>query len=372
MKAIRVYSVRHRTVFCALAAAALVTASSSALDLGCGEPVQTDDQADVVVPGYSVPSFVHWDGDDLKDLVVGEGSGSETARVRVYLNEGTQTEPQFSTWFYVQSNESDLVVPGSGCLGLFPRVAYWDADNRKDLLVGLSDGRTKIYLNTGSDDSPTFDGGTYLLVGEPGLKTEINVGGRATSSIVDWNDDARKDLMTGAVDGKIRVYVNEGTDTEPDFRTEQIVQSNGGDLVVPSLRSSPVLIDFDGDGRRDIVTGNTEGQLLLYVGPSFSAPIALEANGIPIDLTGWPRSRPFVCDWNNNERLDVLVGAGDGLILLYADLHIGDINCDGVVDVQDFLELLAHWGEAGGPADVNDDGIVDVQDFLIMLGNWST
>jgi len=357
---------------CALAATMLASTSSFALDLGYEEVVQTNDDMDIVVPGYSVPSFVYWDGDDLKDLVIGEGSGGDTARVRIYLNLGTQPEPQFSAYFHAQSNGKDLVVPGSGCLGIFPRVVYWDADNRRDLLVGLSDGRAKIYLNNGTIENPTFDEGTFLSAGEPGFKREIDVGARATSSVVDWNDDARKDLIIGAFEGTVHVYINEGTDAAPDFRAAEHLQSDGEDLVVPLLRSSPVIHDFDGDGQLDIFTGDTGGQLLLYLGPGFSEALAVEAAGVPIDLPGSSRSRPFLCDWNNDEWLDVLVGAGDGLIRLYPGVPVGDINFDGVVNVLDFLELLAHWGEPGGPADVNKDGIVNVLDFLLVLANWTT
>jgi hypothetical protein len=357
---------------CALAATALATTSSYALELGYEEVVQTNDALDIVVPGYSVPSFVHWDGDGLRDLVIGEGSGGDAAQVRIYLNVGTQSAPQFSAYFYAQSNGADLEVAGSGCMGIFPRVVYWDADSRKDLLVGLSDGRAMIYLNNGTDESPTFDDGTYLLVGPPGFKTEINVGGRATSSVFDWNGDAKKDLVIGALEGTIHVYINEGTDIAPDFRTVEHLQSDGEDLVVPQLRSSPVIHDIDGDDQSDILTGNTEGQLLLYLGPDFSQAHTVEAAGVPIDLPFWPRSRPFLCNWNNDEWPDVLIGAGDGLIRLYPGVPVGDINFDGVVNVSDFLELLAHWGESGGPADVNNDGIVDVLDFLLLLANWTT
>ena len=83
------------------------------LNLGSEELVQ-DDEGDIDVFGYSVPSSVHWDDDGLKDLVVGEGSGTYTGKVRVYLNEGTSSYPQFSNYFYAQSNYSDLTVPGSG------------------------------------------------------------------------------------------------------------------------------------------------------------------------------------------------------------------------------------------------------------------
>ena len=94
---------------------ALLSISASAdLLLGQEELVQAS-SINIDVPGYSVPSFVPWDGDGLKDLIVGEGGGGVAeGKVRVYLNIGTEFEPEFSGYFYVQSLGSDLVEPGSG------------------------------------------------------------------------------------------------------------------------------------------------------------------------------------------------------------------------------------------------------------------
>jgi hypothetical protein len=85
--------------------------ASAGLLLGPEELVQAGG-SDVDVPGYSVPSFVPWDGDNLKDLIVGEGGVD--GKVRVYLNGGTQSAPQFSSFSYAQSEGADLVVPGVG------------------------------------------------------------------------------------------------------------------------------------------------------------------------------------------------------------------------------------------------------------------
>jgi hypothetical protein len=284
---------------------------------------------DIGVYGYSVPSYVDWNNDGRKDLVVGEGGGGYTdGKVRVYLNTGTASSPQFSDYFYAQSDEAELTCPASGCLGCFPRVVYWDADGRKDLLVGQADGTVKIFLNTGTDLDPTFDAGTFLKVGPSGAKANIDVEIRATSTVVDWDNDDLKDLAVGAYDGKIHLFINEGTDTEPDFLAETFAQEDGLDLVVPPLaptfgRSSPVIMDLDGDGKKDILTGNTDGQLLLYINtgtdaaPIFSGYSFVESDGTPIDLFGSARSRPFVCDWTGDGYLDALVGAGDGKVYLY-------------------------------------------------------
>jgi hypothetical protein len=291
---------------------------ASLIGFGPEEIVQADG-ADISVPGYSVPSYVDWNNDGLQDLIVGEGSGSYTARIRVYLNVGTQSNPQFSGYVYAQSSGGDLTCAGSGCLGCFPRVVQWDADGNKDLLVGQSNGTVKIFLNTNTDDAPIFDDGSLLQVST----ANIDVGSRATSTVVDWDNDGKKDLVVGALDGEMHLFINEGTDTSPDFVVETLIQEDGSALLVPSARSSPVILDLNGDGTKDILTGNTSGQLLFYANtgtdaePLFSGYYLMESEGTPIDLLGDPRSRPFLCDWTGDGYLDILVGAGDGQIHLY-------------------------------------------------------
>ncbi|MHC4546955.1 MAG: FG-GAP-like repeat-containing protein [Planctomycetota bacterium] len=187
------------------------------LNLGPEEVVEADG-VDIGVGAFSVPSFVDWDSDNLGDLVVGCGYGK----------------------------------------------VYWDDDAHKDLLVGQSDGTIKIFLNVGTESDPNFDSGTLLQKGPPGSKVNIDVGARATPCVVDWNNDDKKDLVIGAYDGKIHIFLNEGTDTEPDFLVETRAQENGSDLDVPTDRSSPDVFDVDDDGKKDLIAGNTEGQLLFY------------------------------------------------------------------------------------------------------------
>ena len=91
-----------------------IQASAAGLVPGPVQVVQAGG-SDITVPGYSVPSFVHWDGDGLKDLVIGEGSGiTGYGLVRVYLNSGTPGNPQFNGYFYAQADGSDLQSPGGG------------------------------------------------------------------------------------------------------------------------------------------------------------------------------------------------------------------------------------------------------------------
>jgi hypothetical protein len=293
---------------------------------------------DIVVPGYSVPIFADWNNDGKKDLIVGEGGNYEIPRIRVYPNVGTASEPSFSQFSYAEhSTGANITYPGDKCicrpLGLFPRLVRWDGDALKDLLVGHLDGTIMVYSNVGSAENPVFDDGTFLQVGQ----TSIDVGNVATPTIVDWNGDYRKDLVVGDEAGNIHLFLNEGTDEAPVFLNETLVQENGADLLVqqdyvpgsPSvgLGSSPEVLDLNGDGMKDLLSGGVAGQLLLYpnVGtdsaPVFSGHSLVQADGVNIEVDAVsgasPRSRPFVCDWTGDGNLDVLVGAGDGKVYLY-------------------------------------------------------
>ena len=109
-------SLRIVTILLAAAAlAAPASAGAAAVPVfGPGQYVQAGG-VDIDVPGYSVPSFVLWDGDDLPDLVVGQGSGIDLyGKVRVYINRGSPGAPLFTDWFYVQAGGGDLESPGGG------------------------------------------------------------------------------------------------------------------------------------------------------------------------------------------------------------------------------------------------------------------
>src|SRR5207247_7392427 len=49
-----------------------------------------------------------------------------------------------------------------------------------------------------------------------------------------------------------------------------------------------------------------------------------------------------------------------------------DVNGNGVVDIDDLLQVIAQWGQTGGSADVNHDGVVNIDDLLLVIGAWGT
>jgi large repetitive protein len=309
---------------------AVCPSRSVALDMGPVEVLHANG-ADIAVPGYSVPSFEDWNNDGLKDLIVGEGGGPSSApgKVRIYLNVGTQAQPQFKDYFYAKSKGADLVCTPMACLGCFPRLVNWNGHGCKDLLVGQSDGTVRIFSSiAGPNDMPTFDGGPKITVTGG---ADLNVGPRATPSLVDWNKDGLPDLVAGTIDGSIHLFINHASSAgapptfSPSAAAGQLVQEKGRNLVVPDQRSSPVVVDLDGDGKKDILTGDTNGHLLLYknvgtdAAPAFSGSSAVTSKGATIQLGAGTRSRPFVCHWTGAKEgpWDILVGAADGKVRLY-------------------------------------------------------
>ncbi len=75
--------------------------------------------------------------------------------------------PEFDAGFTLSAGDS-LINPGCLLYGLnnnnsAPCVVDWDDDGRKDLLVGsLYYGHVYLYMNTGTNEDPTFDTEIHL------------------------------------------------------------------------------------------------------------------------------------------------------------------------------------------------------------------
>jgi hypothetical protein len=57
--------------------------------------------------GHADPCVVDWDGDGLKDLILGEFT---YGRIRFYPNSGTNNNPYFTTFSYLESDGSIIQV----------------------------------------------------------------------------------------------------------------------------------------------------------------------------------------------------------------------------------------------------------------------
>lgn len=63
-----------------------------------------------VAGGHATPAFHDWDGDGLKDLLVGQFEGG---RLRLYKNQGRKGAPEFGEFEYVGAGGAPAAVPTS-------------------------------------------------------------------------------------------------------------------------------------------------------------------------------------------------------------------------------------------------------------------
>jgi hypothetical protein len=161
------------------------------------------------------------------------------------------------------------------------------------------------------------------------------------------------------------------------------VRDGTSDLIVPTGRASVAVTDLDGDGRKDLVLGNTEGQVLFYANvgtdaaPQFAGSQTLQADNVAIDLADTPRSRPLITDFNQDGISDLLVGAADGLVRLYVGIQAAaptgstNVGNPGGTYVYAFRveapDNSKPWQCPVHPLDVNHDGDVTPLDALVVL-----
>lgn len=62
----------------------------------------------------------------------------------------------------------------------------------------------------------------------------IDVGYYGSPAMYDWNLDGAKDLVLGQFDqGKIRLYLNTGPDSAPEFNGYTFFKAGGTDITLP-------------------------------------------------------------------------------------------------------------------------------------------
>ena len=95
---------------------------------------------------------------------------------------------------------------------------------------------------------------------------DIMTNNNSWPAIVDWDLDGRKDLLAGqegiGAPCNVYVYLNEGTDSLPVFGDSTPVEHGGSQFN--NYRCVPLLLDLDLDGKRDLVLGEWYSSVRLY------------------------------------------------------------------------------------------------------------
>ncbi|GAB4539512.1 MAG: hypothetical protein Fur0020_08430 [Thermodesulfovibrionia bacterium] len=128
-------------------------------------------------------------------------------------------------------------------------------DSIHDLLIGDADGYIHVYLNKGENGNPMLEDGHRIAIGG----VSIGVGGRATPESIDWNNDGRDDLIVGSIDGSVFLFLNTSNDRIPSFTHPTRLAFKNGKPINVGVRSAPRVFDLDGDGKKDLLIGEVMG-----------------------------------------------------------------------------------------------------------------
>jgi len=117
-------------------------------------------------------------------------------------------------------------------------------------------------------------------------------------------------VLHGKADGTFcRAEVLKGTDGEP-----LIIPLNGRQMT-ENICTRPFAVDWDGDGHLDLVVGNFAGTFHLFKGQGrgkfLPQPEEIKAGDQPLKIEGH-HSDPFVVDWDGDGDLDLLSGSSEG------------------------------------------------------------
>lgn len=248
------------------------------------------------VGAESAPTLADVNGDGLLDLIVGgkvSPKDGKTGTVTWFENVGSKTAPAF---------RERGVLSMRGDYNYAPAMADIDGDGLIDMIVGTWRDRLQWYRNTGTATSPAWSMKDTALV-------TITRGTNSTPTFGDLNDDGLLDLVIGEASGTINLYKNIGTKTSPKF---DLVSDNFQNIKV-GRRSAPTLVDFDGDGKLDMLIGNGDGDLQLWRGVGLASDIRFERD-TTFNLRSYPDAIPAVGDLHGTGRLDLLIGTlGGGL-----------------------------------------------------------
>lgn len=397
------------------------------VDLTARGKLALSDGTPVEVAGNATPHAVDWDNDGTLDLL----SGEWYAHVNLFRNEGTRNEPALTQAERLTLDGSDWMAPERDYL-LQPQVLDYDRDGKKDLILSSYSGIHYLLKNEGTDGEPVFKNADLLrAIGQPlsmgaftsadvtdwngdGLLDLIvgnengflgyfeNLGdnafapmqymtvngepidhdagdfpylpierwyGYSMPSVGDWNGDGVLDVLVSDIRGRVKIYNGTGSLTELSG-PEDAVLDNGEPLRVAS-RTRVKMIDWNGDGRTDVVGYDTNFQLSLFerqADGKLAPGMPLKTHeDLPIESIhniDQARHTFEVVDWNVNGKWDLLVGnLRGGYIQYYENVGTNDepqyVNRGRLMHHDEPITDAAHYAFVA-VADFTGDGFPDM------------
>lgn len=228
-----------------------------------------------------------------------------------------------------------------------PMPFDWDGDGDVDLLCADASGVITYFENIGTKTCPQFAGETYVTESSGRIfRPFLN---QLFATAVDWDGDGRMDFMLSDEGGQVGFARNTGRldgHRAPVFEPPVYLRQKPGDLNLSSL-STPVAVDWDGDGDLDLVSGEAGGRIAFIEnlsGPGVNEPSWAEPRFLSCEAS---KSNPFTKDAQppfgfrtfENDPICIRAGANGSMLgpvealYGYTTLTVADWDGDGLLDI---------------------------------------